>query len=152
MVLVIFVKKIDRDRTRTCNPQIRSLVPYPLGHTTLDSRDSGECGAVERAEPGLASRVAIHNTSQASHISSCCRVFFRHSDSASNTVIPTSKNLVPPGSCKSCTWRVLHWRAQPGFEPGTSRTRSENHTPRPLSQAGRESRIYSYHSTVQCQQ
>ena len=20
------------DRTRTCNPQIRSLVPYPLGH------------------------------------------------------------------------------------------------------------------------
>ena len=22
----------DRDRTRTCNPQIRSLVPYPLGH------------------------------------------------------------------------------------------------------------------------
>ena len=26
-------KDIDRDRTRTCNPQIRSLVPYPLGHT-----------------------------------------------------------------------------------------------------------------------
>ena len=25
----------DRDRTRTCNPQIRGLVPYPLGHTTL---------------------------------------------------------------------------------------------------------------------
>ena len=24
---------IERDRTRTCNPQIRSLVPYPLGHT-----------------------------------------------------------------------------------------------------------------------
>ena len=23
----------DRGRTRTCNPQIRSLVPYPLGHT-----------------------------------------------------------------------------------------------------------------------
>ena len=23
----------ERDRTRTCNPQIRSLVPYPLGHT-----------------------------------------------------------------------------------------------------------------------
>ena len=28
-------KEFDRDRTRTCNPQIRSLVPYPLGHTTL---------------------------------------------------------------------------------------------------------------------
>ena len=26
-------KTIDRDRTRTCNPQIRSLMPYPLGHT-----------------------------------------------------------------------------------------------------------------------
>ena len=31
-------KRFDRDRTRTCNPQIRSLVPYPLGHTTTDSR------------------------------------------------------------------------------------------------------------------
>ena len=28
-----FQKRIDRGRTRTCNPQIRSLVPYPLGHT-----------------------------------------------------------------------------------------------------------------------
>ena len=26
---------IDLDRTRTCNPQIRSLVPYPLGHKVL---------------------------------------------------------------------------------------------------------------------
>ena len=26
-------KEVDRGRTRTCNPQIRSLVPYPLGHT-----------------------------------------------------------------------------------------------------------------------
>lgn len=24
----------DRDRTRTCNPRIRSPMPYPLGHTT----------------------------------------------------------------------------------------------------------------------
>ena len=28
-------KGIDHDRTRTCNPQIRSLVPYPLGHMVL---------------------------------------------------------------------------------------------------------------------
>ena len=26
-------RNLDRDRTRTCNPQIRSLMPYPLGHT-----------------------------------------------------------------------------------------------------------------------
>ena len=30
----LLLKLHDRDRTRTCNPQIRSLVPYPLGHTT----------------------------------------------------------------------------------------------------------------------
>ena len=31
----------DRDRTRTCNPQIRSLMPYPLGHTaTFDDQDT----------------------------------------------------------------------------------------------------------------
>ncbi len=30
-----FIKYFERDRTRTCNPQIRSLVPYPLGHTPL---------------------------------------------------------------------------------------------------------------------
>ena len=31
--IVFCTKRVDRDRTRTCNPQIRSLVPYPLGHT-----------------------------------------------------------------------------------------------------------------------
>ena len=32
----IKTKILDRDRTRTCNPQIRSLMPYPLGHTATD--------------------------------------------------------------------------------------------------------------------
>ena len=31
----ILVKYFDRDRSRTCNPRIRSTVPYPLGHTIL---------------------------------------------------------------------------------------------------------------------
>ena len=29
----LIAKGIDRDRTRTCNPQMEDLVPYPLGHT-----------------------------------------------------------------------------------------------------------------------
>ena len=31
-------KGIDHGRTRTCNPQIRSLVPYPLGHAASLTR------------------------------------------------------------------------------------------------------------------
>ena len=39
-------KGIDRDRTRTCNPQIRSLVPYPLGHTVSVSIECHQWGLV----------------------------------------------------------------------------------------------------------
>ena len=53
-------KVIDRDRTRTCNPQIRSLVPYPLGHTVsywpivlhLDlGKTSSNCGCNPTKDP-----------------------------------------------------------------------------------------------------
>ena len=32
ITLCVSKRMTDLDRTRTCNPQIRSLVPYPLGH------------------------------------------------------------------------------------------------------------------------
>ena len=43
----------DRDRTRTCNPQIRSLMPYPLGHTAAAYPASNNL-ETQRAAPALA--------------------------------------------------------------------------------------------------
>ena len=40
-------------------------------------------------------------------------------------------------------YMTLNTRARPGFEPGTSRTLSENHTPRPTSQWAKASSIQS---------
>ena len=40
-VMQTSARKIDPGRTRTCNPQIRSLVPYPLGHRA--GGEDGDC-------------------------------------------------------------------------------------------------------------
>ena len=45
----ILVKYFDRDRSRTCNPRIRSTVPYPLGHTILVKHKSREFEIVLQA-------------------------------------------------------------------------------------------------------
>ena len=45
--------ELDRDRTRTCNPQIRSLMPYPLGHTAAVYPASNNL-ETQRAAPALA--------------------------------------------------------------------------------------------------
>ena len=49
-----YKKKTDRDRTRTCNPQIRSLVPYPLGH--MANNDHG--GVLETSLERVAIAIA----------------------------------------------------------------------------------------------
>ena len=107
------------------------LIYVLLTHHIISANHSP---ALRQAAPSLARQISGVNDSRMDPgvflpaINKC--------DVKSNLRVP--KKIITPQEVKKikrCTWRVLCWRAQPGFEPGTSRTRSANHTPRPLSQA-----------------
>ena len=50
----IFKKSFDPGRTRTCNPLIRSQMPYPLGHRTFTGEHSAcPCFLLNFLQPSL---------------------------------------------------------------------------------------------------
>ena len=51
----------DRDRTRTCNPQIRSLMPYPLGHTAVDM-ERVEISKFENRRTSINTKARVSNS------------------------------------------------------------------------------------------
>ena len=60
-----------------------------------------------------------------------------------------SYTLFPKPNTQSCKEKKKLERACPGFEPGTSRTQSENHAPRPTSQlAGTISHYANVSTTI----
>ena len=57
-------KVFDRGRTRTCNPQRRKLMPYPLGHTAIYY-----CQAEKKKEIAMLLRACVKETTQQKRIS-----------------------------------------------------------------------------------
>ena len=54
---------IERDGTRTHNPQIRSLVPYPLGHTPLEIRFLNFVDSHSHLQSGLKETIISYHIS-----------------------------------------------------------------------------------------
>ena len=97
-----FKKRIDRGRTRTCNPQIRSLVPYPLGHTVL-------CG--RWMSPIMASFTCYQNAAQWS-VNEDDLIHFQQ-----EALLELSPNHKMSSNC----WDSKKFAATAGFEPSSLR-------------------------------
>src|SRR4029434_10853925 len=94
-------------------------------------------------EPGTSRTLSENHTPRpTSHAGTLFNAFLQHDFKVLNCQCSRNKDLdnhleIEMGSLFQIPLTSFtEQRARPGFEPGTSRTRSENHTPRPTSHAG----------------